>query len=226
MSPSSSARPRRVVVLVSGSGTLLQALLDAAAREGHDGEVSTAPSYTVVGVVSDRPDAYGLVRAREAGVATATVQLKDFPGRAVWDEAVARAVEAFSPDLVVLAGFMRLLGSAYLDRFGDRTVNSHPALLPAFPGAHGVRDALAYGAKVSGCSIIFVAAGVDDGPLIAQRAVEVADDDDEASLHERIKVVEREMLVDVVDRLCRDGWHLTGGAGRTVRFGPAPSPAP
>lgn len=212
--------PRRVVVLVSGSGTLLQALIDASRAE-RDGD---SPSYTVVGVVSDRTDAYGLVRAREVGIATATVRLPDFPDRGVWDEAVARAVEAFSPDLVVLAGFMKLLGPAYLARFGDRTINSHPALLPAFPGAHGVRDALAYGAKVTGCSIIFVAAGVDDGPLIAQEAVPVADDDDEASLHERIKVVERAMLTDVVDRLCREGWHLDGASGRTVRFGPAPAP--
>jgi phosphoribosylglycinamide formyltransferase-1 len=190
----------RVVALVSGSGTLLQALLDAA--------VPTAP-FSVVAVVSDRADAQGLQRARSAGVPTAVVAPADFPDRAGWDDAVARAVRVFRPGLVVLAGFMRLLGPGYLEAFADRTINTHPALLPAFPGAHGVRDALAHGVKVTGASVLLVDAGTDTGPIVAQRAVDVLDGDDEASLHERIKVVEREMLVDVVSRMARHGWRVS-----------------
>jgi phosphoribosylglycinamide formyltransferase-1 len=203
-------RPGRaaVVVLVSGTGTLLQALLDAA--------VDPTTSFRVAGVVSDRADAGGLGRARAAGVPTAVVAPKDFPDRAAWDAGIARAVRVFSPALVVLAGFMRILGAAYLREFGDRTVNTHPALLPSFPGAHGVRDALAHGVKVTGTSVILVDEGTDTGPIVAQRAVEVRDDDDEASLHERIKVVERELLVDVVSRMTAHGWQVTD---RKVRLG-------
>jgi phosphoribosylglycinamide formyltransferase-1 len=196
-------RPGReaVVVLVSGTGTLLQALLDAA-------EDPRTP-FRVAGVVSDRADAGGLERARAAGVPTVVVAPKDFPDRAAWDAGIARAVRVFSPALVVLAGFMRILGAAYLGQFGDRTINTHPALLPSFPGAHGVGDALAHGVKVTGTSVILVDEGTDTGPIVAQRAVEVRDDDDEAILHERIKVVERELLVDVVSRMTAHGWQVT-----------------
>ena len=189
-----------VVVLVSGTGTLLQALLDASAQ---------GATFRVAGVVADRPDAGGLSRARAAGVPTAVVAPADFPDRTSWDAAVARAVRVFRPRLVVLAGFMRLLGAGYLDEFGDRTINTHPALLPSFPGAHGVRDALSHGVKVTGASVILVDAGTDTGPIIAQRAVEVLHGDDEESLHERIKVVERALLVDVVERMTRHGWKVT-----------------
>jgi phosphoribosylglycinamide formyltransferase 1 len=214
--PPRSASSGRVVVLVSGSGTLLQALLDAAQRPG--------AGWSVAGVVSDRPDALGVARARAAGVPTATAAPADFPDRAGWDDAVARAVAVFRPDLVVLAGFMRILGEPFLARFGGRTVNTHPALLPAFPGPHGVRDALAYGVKLTGTSVIIVDAGVDTGPVVAQRAVPVADDDDEERLHERIKVVERQLLVEVVERMLRSGWRV---AGRRVVLGPAaPAAAP
>ena len=195
----------RVVVLVSGTGTLLQALLDA-----------PRGAYRVAGVVSDRADAAGLERARAARVPTAVVAPADFPDRAAWDAGVARAVGVFTPRLVVLAGFMRLLGAGYLHEFGERTVNTHPALLPSFPGAHAVRDALAHGVKVTGASVILVDAGTDTGPIVAQRAVDVLDDDDEAALHERIKVVERQLLVDVVDRMARHGWQVTD---RKVRLG-------
>ncbi|WP_088314108.1 phosphoribosylglycinamide formyltransferase [Kineosporia sp. R_H_3] len=205
--PPTTDRPR-VVVLVSGSGTLLQALLDAAAAPG-------AP-FRVAGVVSDRDGVAALDRARAAGVPTAVVALRDFPDRAGFDAGVTRAVEVFSPDLVVLAGFMKILGTAYLVRFGARTVNTHPALLPAFPGAHGVRDALAHGVKVTGSTVILVDDGVDSGPIVAQRAVEVLDGDDEATLHERIKGVERELLVDVVTRMVTAGWTTQG---RHVRLG-------
>jgi phosphoribosylglycinamide formyltransferase-1 len=198
----------RVVVLVSGTGTLLQALVDSASDR--------SAAYRVAGVVSDRADAGGLERARGARVPTAVVAPADFPDRAAWDAGIARAVAVFRPDLVVLAGFMRILGAAYLDEFGGRTINTHPALLPAFPGAHAVRDALAHGVKVTGASVILVDAGTDTGPVVAQRAVDVRDDDDEASLHERIKVVERQLLVDVVGRMARCGWQVTD---RKVRLG-------
>jgi phosphoribosylglycinamide formyltransferase-1 len=201
--------PARIVVLVSGSGTILQALLDAAAG-------SRAEAFTVAGVISDRADAAGLGRARAAGVPTVVVTLADFPDRATWDGAVARAVSVFSPDLIVLAGFMRLLGPGYLAAHGGRTINTHPALMPAFPGAHAVRDALASGVKVTGVTVMMVDDGVDSGPVVAQRAVEVADGDDEATLHERIKVVERHLLVDVVTRMVRDGWSVED---RKVRLG-------
>jgi phosphoribosylglycinamide formyltransferase-1 len=206
----------RVVVLVSGTGTLLQALLDGAASGGASG----APAFRVAGVVSDRPAAAGLDRARAAGVPTAVVAPPDFPDRTAWDAGIARAVEVFGPDLVVLAGFMRILGPGYLDRLGARTVNTHPALLPAFPGAHGVRDALAHGVKVTGSTVILVDAGVDSGPIIAQRAVDVLDGDTEATLHERIKVVERALLVDVVSRMVTTGWTVQG---RRVVLGIVPT---
>ena len=196
--PSETGGSPRIAVVVSGSGTLLQALLDH------------GRGFTVSAVLSDRADATGLDRARAAGVPTAVVDLSEFPDRASWDEALVRAMDTFHPDIVVLAGFMRIVGPPLLLRYGGRIVNTHPALLPAFPGAHGVRDALAHGVKVSGCSVILVDAGTDTGPIIAQRAVEVLDDDDESTLHERIKVVERELLVDVVGRMARNGWQVDG----------------
>lgn len=200
------ARTHRLVVLVSGTGSNLAALLAA----------HTDPAYgaRVVGVVSDRPGVAALDRAREAGVPTAVVALRDFPDRAAWDRALTEAVAVFTPDTVVAAGFMKLVGAAFLAAFGGRTINTHPALLPSFPGAHGVRDALAYGVKVSGCSVIVVDEGVDAGPIIAQVTVPVADDDTEETLHERIKVVEQRLLVDVVGRVARDGLHVEGRRAR------------
>lgn len=208
--PQAAVVPRqaRVVVLVSGTGSNLAALLAA------HGD----PAYgaRVVAVVSNTDAAPALAKAQAAGVATAVVAPGDFPDRAAWDAALARTVEVFDPELVVLAGFMRILGEPFLARFGGRIVNTHPALLPSFPGAHGVRDALAYGVRVTGCTVHLVDAGVDTGPIIAQRAVEVLDGDDEAGLHERIKAVERELLVDVVGRLAREGFVVDG---RRVRVG-------
>ena len=187
----------RLVVLVSGGGTNLQALIDA-----------PGDSFDIVGVVADRDDAGGLVRAADADIPTRVVVPQD--DRAEWDRALASSIAEFAPDWVVCAGFMRILGPAVLDAFPWRIVNTHPALLPAFPGAHGVRDALAYGARVTGCTVHLVDAGVDTGPILAQGAVDVREGDDEAALHERIKVVERELLVDIVTRLCAVGCTVDG----------------
>ena len=192
----------RVVVLVSGSGTTLQALLDAVAEPGY--------GAAVVAVGADRPGIEGLTRAEKVGVPTFVHQVGDFPSRAEWDAALAESVAGYEPDLIVSAGFMKLVGPAFLARFGGRFVNSHPALLPAFPGMHGPRDALEYGVKLAGCTLFFVDAGVDSGPIVDQRAVPVYDTDNVAELHERIKVAERDMLVDTIGRLAREGWTVVG----------------
>src|SRR5580658_986879 len=165
----------RLVVLVSGTGTNLQALIDASAD----------PPYgaTVVAVGADRDGIAALGRAAAANIPTFTLKVGNFATRDAWDEALAEACEKYRPDLIVCAGFMKLLGKAFLARFAGRCLNTHPALLPSFPGMHGVRDALEYGVKVTGCTIFLVTAGVDDGPVIAQECVPVLDDDDEDTLH-------------------------------------------
>ncbi|MEV6688961.1 phosphoribosylglycinamide formyltransferase [Streptomyces sp. NPDC051130] len=197
----------RLVVLVSGSGTNLQALLDAidAHPDGPEGF-----GARVVAVGADRDGIVGLERAQKAGIPTFVCPVKAYATRAEWDAALTAATAAHEPDLVVSAGFMKIVGPEFLDRFGGRFINTHPALLPAFPGAHGVRDALAYGAKVTGCTVHFVDGGVDTGPIIAQGVVEIRDGEDEAALHERIKEVERTLLVDVVGRLARHGYRIEG----------------
>ena len=198
----------RLVVLVSGAGTNLQALLDACA----DGSYGAA----VMAVGADRTGIEGLARAQRAGVAVFTHRVADHPSRAAWDRALARSCARYRPDLVISAGFMKLVGQDFLDRFGGRFVNTHPSLLPAFAGMHAVRDALRYGVKVTGCTVFLVDPGTDTGPVIAQVAVGVREDDDEASLHERIKVAERALLVETVGRMVRDGWSVQG---RTVLVG-------
>jgi len=184
--------PVRVVVLASGSGSTLQALLDA-----------PADGFEIVAVGSDKPGVQALTRAKTAGVETFTVAPADHVDRPAWDVALRDAVAVRDPDLVVLAGFMRILGAPMVETFGGRMINTHPALLPSFPGAHGVRDALAHGVKITGCTVHLVDAGVDTGPILDQVAVRVLPEDDESSLHERIKTLERELLVDVVGRLAR-----------------------
>src|SRR5580700_3265813 len=179
-SPKATRSTARLVVLVSGEGTNLQALIDAC-RDADYGA-------RVVAVGADR------------GKITA----------------LADACAGHAPDLIVLAGFMKLVGRAFLGSFGGRCVNTHPALLPSFPGAHGVRDALAHGVKVTGCTVFIVDEGVDAGPIVAQACVPVDDDDDEATLHERIKVTERALLVSTVGRMVREGWSVRG---RKVRIG-------
>jgi phosphoribosylglycinamide formyltransferase-1 len=200
--------PARLVVLVSGAGTNLQALLDACADPAYGAQV--------VAVGADRAGIEGLARAERAGVPTFVTRVGDFESREAWDAALADEVAAHQPDLVVSAGFLKLVGGAFLARFGGRLVNTHPALLPAFPGMNGAGDALAYGVKVAGATLFVVDAGVDTGPILAQAVVPVADDDTEESLHERIKVAERAMLVDTVGRMAREGFTVTG---RRVRFG-------
>ncbi len=201
-----SSQAARLVVLVSGSGTNLQALLDASADEAYGAHV--------VAVGADRDGIEGLARAERAGVPFFVEKLPDYDSRDAWDGAIAARIAEHRPDLVVCAGFMKILGAPTLGAFP--VVNTHPALLPSFPGAHGVRDALAYGVRVTGCTVMLADAGVDTGPIIAQEAVPVFDDDDEKTLHERIKTVERNLLVETVGRMAREGWTVTG---RTVRLG-------
>ncbi|HEY0718489.1 MAG TPA: phosphoribosylglycinamide formyltransferase [Streptosporangiaceae bacterium] len=198
----------RLVVLISGAGTNLQALIDACADERFGARI--------VAVGADRSGIAGLERAAQAGLSTFVHRTSDHPDRRAWDAALAESCSAHQPDLVILAGFMKLVGPAFLAAFGGRCVNTHPALLPSFPGMHGVRDALRYGVKVTGCTVLIVDAGVDAGPVVAQASVPVHDDDDEAALHERIKVTERALLVETVGRMVRDGWSVTG---RKVRIG-------
>lgn len=183
----------RLVVLVSGSGTLLQALLDASAA----GELNAE----VVAVGADRDDAYGLVRAELAGVPTFVHPLAKGADRLDWDAGLAEKVAAHAPDLVICAGFMKLVGPAFLARFGGRMINTHPALLPSFPGMHGPRDALAHGVKVTGATVFLVDEGVDTGRILAQEPVLVRPGDTVEALHERIKVVERQLLVETVNQL-------------------------
>jgi phosphoribosylglycinamide formyltransferase-1 len=198
-------------VLVSGSGTNLQALIDACAD----------PAYgaVVVAVGADRDGIEGLARADRAGIPTFVRRLGDFSDRDTWDRALADSVAGFEPDLVVLAGFMKLVSDDFLARFDRRVVNTHPALSPSFPGTRGPADALEYSVKVTGCTLFVVDGGVDTGPIVAQRAVAVEDDDDVESLHDRIKMVERGMLVESVGRMAREGFSVEG---RRVRFGGRP----
>ena len=199
----------RLVVLVSGAGTNLQAIIDASANPGY--------GASVVAVGADRDGIAALGRAEAAGIPAFTVRVKDFGTRGAWDDALAEACKQYRPDLIVCAGFMKLVGKSFLVRFGGRCLNTHPALLPSFPGMHGVRDALDYGVKVTGCTVFLVDEGVDAGPVVAQQAVPVLDDDDEATLHERIKVAERSLLVDTVGRMAREGWSVNDD--RKVRIG-------
>ena len=187
--------PARLVVLASGTGSLLASLLDAA--------VADYPAR-VVAVGVDR-DCRGIEIATEASLPTFTVRLADHLDRDAWDAALTDAVAAHAPDLIVSAGFMKILGPQFLTQFCGRILNTHPTLLPAFPGAHGVADALAYGVKVTGCTVHLVDAGTDTGPILAQQPVPVLDDDDEETLHERIKVVERRLLVDVIAAVATGG---------------------
>lgn len=192
--------PARLVVLASGTGSLLRSLLDAA--------VGDYPAR-VVAVGVDR-DCRAAQIAADAGIPSYCERLGDYPDRLAWDAAIAASTAGHAPDFVVSAGFMKILGPEFLSRFPGRVVNTHPALLPSFPGAHGVRDALNYGVKVTGCTVHLVDSGMDTGPILAQQAVDVHDADTEETLHERIKVVERRLLVDVLAALATRGVTWTG----------------
>ncbi|WP_077088097.1 phosphoribosylglycinamide formyltransferase [Mycobacterium rhizamassiliense] len=192
--------PARLVVLASGTGSLLNSLLAAA--------VGDYPAR-VVAVGADR-DCQASEVAAAASLPTFTVRLRDHPSREAWDAAITDATVAHSPDLIVSAGFMKILGPQFLSRFCGRTLNTHPALLPAFAGSHAVPEALAYGVRVTGCTVHLVDAGMDTGPILAQEPIAVFDGDNEETLHERIKVVERRLLVDVVAAIATRGVTWTG----------------
>lgn len=209
MTPGNTAR---LVVLISGSGTNLQALIDACADPAYGAQV--------VAVGADRPNIAGLERAERAGIPTFVHRVKDYAERADWDAAVTADVAAAEPDLVVSAGFLKILGDGFLARFGDRYINTHNSLLPSFPGMNGPRDAFEAGVKLAGATLFFCDAGIDTGPIIAQTAVPVEDDDTVDTLTERIKEAERRQLVDSVGRMVRDGWTVTGRKvtlGRSAR---------
>ncbi|MFI8567472.1 phosphoribosylglycinamide formyltransferase [Rhodococcus sp. NPDC078407] len=200
--------PARVVVLASGTGSLLQSLVAA----------SVAPGYParIVGVGVDR-ECDAAHHADDAAIPHVRICLRDFPDRSAWDAALTDAVLGFEPDLIVTAGFMKILGPRFLDAFSGRIVNTHPALLPSFPGAHAVRDALDHGVKLTGSTVHLVDSGVDTGPILAQEAVPVLDGDDEAALHERIKTVERRLLVDVIAAVATTGVTSDGRKAQIIR---------
>ncbi len=197
-----SVRTARLVVLISGAGTLLQALVDACRDPGYGAKI--------VAVGSDRDQILGLDRARRVELDTFVHPLSKASDRAEWDRMLTERVAAFAPDLVVSAGFMKLLGPDFLRRFGGRTINTHPALLPSFPGRHGPQDALDYGVRITGATVFLVDDGVDTGVILDQTPVAVAVDDTVESLHERIKVAERELLVTTTHALVTRRWRVTG----------------
>jgi phosphoribosylglycinamide formyltransferase-1 len=196
-------------VLVSGTGTNLQAILDAVARRSLDIDVRI--------VISNKPGVLALERAERAGVATRCIRHGDYPNREAFEDALMAALSAAGVEWVVLAGFMRVLTPHFVSRYAGRIVNIHPALLPAFPGVHAQRQALEYGARISGCTVHLVDEGVDTGPILGQRAVPVLDDDDEASLAARILCQEHDLLVEVLA-------HLAAGRVSVTQADPGKRP--
>lgn len=192
----------RLVVLISGTGTNLQALLDACQDAAYGAKV--------VAVGADRDGIEGLVRAEKAGIPAIVRSVKAFETRAEWDRSLTEAILPYQPDLVISAGFLKIVGAAFLDAFGGRYINTHNALTPSFPGIHAPHEAFEYGVKITGATLFFADAGIDTGPIVAQVAVPVADDDTEDTLTERIKAAERIQLVDAVGRMVRHGWTITG----------------
>ena len=186
--------PMRIVVLVSGTGSNLQAVIDAVAS----GELE---NVEIAAVGADKHGTYGVERSAAAGIETFVVNFKDYADRGDWNHALTEKCLSYAPDYVVSSGFMRIVGEEFINAFDGTYINTHPALLPSFPGAHGVRDALAYGVKVTGCTVHIADAGVDTGPILRQEAVAIEDSDTEETLHERIKVVERRLLVSTLASL-------------------------
>jgi len=197
---------KRIVILISGRGSNMAALLEAA--EGKRLEA------VVAGVISNRPDAAGLAIAMGSGVATRVVDHRAYAARADFERDLAATIDALEPDLIVLAGFMRVLSAAFVDRYAGRLLNIHPSLLPAYPGLHTHRSALADGVKIHGCTVHFVTAAVDHGPVVAQGAVAVHDDDTEASLASRVLAVEHRILVAAVRWFCQGRVVSAGGRVR------------
>ena len=191
-----------VAVLVSGGGTNLQAILDAEQKPGFGAEV--------VVVISDRPSVEALDRARSAGVTAIVVDSTDYLDRTTFSTAICDEAARHGTRALILAGFMRILALEAIQRFPDRIINVHPALLPAFPGAHAVPEALEHGVKVTGVTVHFVDEQVDHGPIIAQEPVAVLPDDDEATLHARLQEVEHRLLPQVVDALGKGSLHVDG----------------
>jgi phosphoribosylglycinamide formyltransferase 1 len=210
-----------VAVLISGTGSNLRALLEAAADPRY-------PARVIV-VGADR-DAEGFAHAEAFGIPTFAVPYSRFDSREAWGAELSAQLRAWQPDLVVLSGLMRLLPAAVVDEWAPRLINTHPAYLPEFPGAHGVRDALAARVEETGASVIVVDTGVDTGPILSQQRVRVLPDDDEESLHARIKPVERMLLIDVVRRIATGELDLAGLVPPTPTVseepGSAASPAP
>ncbi len=199
----------RIAVLVSGNGSNLQALLEAQAR----GEL--APGQIAL-VVSNRPGAFALERAAGFGVPALTVDHKAYPTREAFEDAVLAALNEHRVEAIVLAGFIHILTARFTDRYPLRILNTHPSLLPAFPGAHAPADALAHGAKVTGVTVHFVDATLDGGPIIAQRALAIEDSDDATSLHRRIQRLEHQLLPEVVAQLARGRLLCEGRVVRMV----------
>ena len=191
-----------VVALASGTGTIFQALLDAAFETDYPVDIAA--------LLTDKPGSGAARRARGAGVPVHVVDPTEFSDRAAWDEALTAAATKYSPEWLISVGFMRILGPTFLATFPDRVLNTHPSLLPSFPGKQAVADALAYGVTVTGCTLHVVDAGVDTGPVVAQRVVEVLPDDTQTVLHDRIKTVERQLVVEVLDRVATNGLVITG----------------
>lgn len=202
----------RLAVLVSGRGSNLRALVQAI-------EQGRCPA-TIGCVLSDRPTAPALDFARERGIRTRVVRAKDYPDRNAWDEALADALSAEAPGLVVLAGFMRIIGNTVLERFPSRILNVHPSLLPAFPGVDAPAQAIAKGVTLSGCTVHVVDNGVDTGPILAQAAVPVLPDDDATTLHARIQRVEHRLFPAVIAEIARGGLSTDKRAPRPLLTSP------
>lgn len=196
----------KIAVLASGSGTNLQVLIDQLHKD-------KSSAIKIAVVISDRRKAYALIRAKEAGIPTHVVRVRDFPDRDAFDAEIAKILNVYEVELIVLAGFMKLFQPEFVRRYRNRIINIHPSLLPAFPGAHAVNDTLAYGVKISGVTVFFVDEGIDTGTIIAQASVPVFDNDDEESLLKRIHIEEHKLYPQVVR------WYAAGKleiVGRTV----------